>query len=260
MSRLAFSTLGCPGEPVERVVDLATRFGCAVELRCADGEPVSPAAPAAALREIRARFDDAGVPIACVATYVEVAAAAGDPVAAVARHAEIAEALGSPFLRVFGSFDGAPDPLPRAVDRLARAAARLADGPVEVLLETHDAFLRSAQIADILGQVGSDRVGVIWDVVNPWRAGEPPAQTAETLRPWLRHVQLKDVASPGDLTPVLPGEGAVPLAGVLAELDRIGYRGLLCLEWERAWYPHIPPLEAALEALARSLRCAPSPN
>ena len=47
-------------------------------------------------------------------------------------------------------------------------------------------------------QVGSDRVGAIWDVMHPWRFDEPIAVTAEAIAPYLRHVQVKDVASPTD--------------------------------------------------------------
>src|SRR4051812_38367547 len=118
MRRLAFSTLGCPGDPVERVVALAHRTGCTgVELRCTEGEPVTPTTPARVLREVRDRCGD--IEIVCVASYVEVARADDDPVTDLMRHVEIAEQLGSPYVRVFGG--GLHQ---RAVETLSEAAAR----------------------------------------------------------------------------------------------------------------------------------------
>ncbi|RFU86847.1 sugar phosphate isomerase/epimerase, partial [Streptomyces triticagri] len=141
----------------------------------------------------------------------------------------------------------------RAVRRLAAAAPLAAELGVDVLLETHDEFLTGAQVAEVLAEVDSPAVGAVWDAVNPWRAGEPPDRTATLLAPWLRHVQLKDVAGPADLRPVLPGRGVLPLSAVVEQLHRIGYRGWLSLEWERAWYPEAAPLDEALTAFHQQL-------
>lgn len=247
--RLAFSTLGCPGEPVEAVLDLAQRAGChGVELRCAEGEPVSPDTPAARLRDIRARFADAGVEVVCLASYVRVAAPDGDPAGDLLRHLEIAEQLGARHVRIFGGRDGQADPHSLAVERLRTAAPRLVDSPVTVLLETHDVFCSARAVAAVLREADSPGVGALWDVVNPWRVGESPCEAADALAPWLRHVQVKDVMATDDLVPVLPGRGNVPLGAVLTELDRLGYAAWLSLEWERAWFPEAPPLVEALDA------------
>ncbi|MFF4190165.1 sugar phosphate isomerase/epimerase family protein [Nonomuraea sp. NPDC001831] len=249
MNPLAFSTLGMPGAPAAEVVATAARYGCAaVELRCAEGELVAPDTPDAELRSIARTFAAAGIGIVAVCSYTRVARPDGDPVAEVLRHVEIAEALGSPYVRVFGGVEGQDDPAAAATRRLADVAGRLPDNGVDVLLETHDVFLTGQAVAGVLAGVGSPRVGALWDVVNPWRAGESAAATADALAPYLRHVQIKDAASPADLAPVLPGKGAVGVPDVLAELDRIGYAGFLALEWERAWYPDAAPVGEALAA------------
>lgn len=252
--RLAFSTLGCPGVPVPEVLALARTTGASgVELRCADGEPVPPDLPLARARGVRAQFADAGVSVVCLASYVRIAAPDDDPVRDLLRHIELAQELGSRFVRVFGGFDPRPDPVPVAAARLRQVADRIAGGPVTVLLETHDVFCAARAVASVLRQVDAPEVGALWDVVNPWRSGETAGQAAAALAPWLRHVQLKDVASTVDLAPVLPGQGVVPLAQVLCELDRLGYQGWLSLEWERAWFPQAPPLAEALAAVSRVL-------
>lgn len=255
MTRLAFSTLGVPGAPLEDVIALARDTGYSgVELRCAEGEPLRPDTPVAQARAIGKRFADAGITVVCVCSYVRVARPDGDPVTDVMRHVALAEALDAPFVRVFGAPEGQADDAPRrAVERLTAIGERL-DGPVSVVLETHDALLTGAIVGSILARVGSPRIGALWDCINPWRAGELPSATADALAPWLRHVQLKDAASPTDLAPVLPGTGAVPIAETLAQLDRIGYTGWLALEWERMWYPDAAPLADALAAFRALLQ------
>jgi len=254
--RLAFSTLGCPGDPVERIIDIARDASAgAVELRCCAGEPVFPDCDRATLHGVRSRLASAGLAVACLAGYAEVGGRV-DPLPALRWQVVAARELGAPYVRVFGSADGGPDARDLAIARLRTAAAAIDGTDVTILLETHDAFPTGAAVADILGEVGSAQVGAIWDVVNPWRNGEEPQETLTALGPWLRHVQLKDVSSPSDLTPVLPGAGAIPIRRVLGLLDDVGYDGWLSLEWERAWYPSIPPLPVALARLTAVLDSA----
>ncbi|MGW6494846.1 sugar phosphate isomerase/epimerase family protein [Nonomuraea angiospora] len=249
--RLAFSTLGCPGAPAEQVIELAREHGCeGIELRCAPGEILPPAAADAEARTVGARFAEAGIEIVCLASYVQVGMPGEE--AALARHLELARLAGASFVRVFGGDPDDPGVAAQAVTTLRAGAGSAARSGVRILLETHDAFLTGRAVAGVLDQVGSPHVRALWDVVNPWRAGEPPAVTAEALRPWLAHVQVKDVASVTDLAPVLPGAGAVPLDAFAGELARLGYGGWTSLEWEAAWYPQAAPLYEALSAF-RSL-------
>ncbi|MFP4542201.1 MAG: sugar phosphate isomerase/epimerase family protein, partial [Opitutales bacterium] len=99
---------------------------------------------------------------------------------------------------------------------------------------------------------------ILWDAHHTFhKAGEAIAETWERIRPFVRHVHFKDsVAEPNeinDYTLALPGEGRFPLAELFHLLRRDGYRGAVCLEWERKWQPWSPPLSAALEGLARTL-------
>ncbi len=255
-AQLAFSTLGCPGDPIERVLAIARASGArGLELRCFPGEPVAPGAPDHTLRRVRDEAAANEVSVVCLASYVEVGAV-DDPVAQLLWHVAAARELGAPFVRVFGAADGDPGTLERSISVLRFAARQIQGSGVAVLLETHDSFPTGAAVAEVLREVDSPDVGVIWDVVNPWRHGESPGTTVENLRPWLRHVQLKDIATAGDLKPVLPGDGSVPLGPILHLLDDIGYDGWLSLEWEKAWHPTIPPLEVALARLSHVLERA----
>ncbi|NGO74746.1 sugar phosphate isomerase/epimerase [Streptomyces sp. YC504] len=250
MNRLAFSTLGCPGAPVGYVADLAGRHGCGgIELRCADGEILPPDATHEHAGTVGRQLADAGIDVICLASYVQVGARAPATGEVLQRHLELAGAAGAPYLRVFGGDPDDSGAADLAAERLAGAVEFAADTGVRILLETHDAFLTGRAVADVLHRAGNPpQLGALWDVVNPWRVGESLADTAAALTGLLTHVQLKDVASPQDLAPVLPASGAVPLEAFRRLLDEIGYSGWFSLEWEAAWYPQAAPLDQALSA------------
>jgi fatty-acyl-CoA synthase len=66
--------------------------------------------------------------------------------------------------------------------------------------------------------------------------GEKPATTYENLKPWIRHIHLKDSVLEGDHTRyVLPGYGDLPLTDVIGLLQEGGYAGFYSLEWIKRW-------------------------
>jgi sugar phosphate isomerase/epimerase len=242
---LAFSTLGCSGLPLADVVTLAQSTGwTGLELRVAPDEPVHVGLSAAERAAARAALS--GVELLAIASYIKVANNAisdEDCIADALAHAALAADLGAPYLRVFPGGTEGDDAA--AVRRLSAVADRLPDG-VSILLETHDSHPRGVDIARVLSQVDSDRVGAIWDVLHPWRFDEPIAVTAEAIAPYLRHVQVKDVRSPTERTPLPLGRGTVPLAELYDTLRDLDYTGYLSLEWESKWHPEAVPLAEAL--------------
>jgi sugar phosphate isomerase/epimerase len=247
---LAFSTLGCSGMPLADVVELARSSGwLGLELRAADDEPVHVGLSPEERLAARALLESGGVTVLAVASYVKVARGeVGDDecVAEALAHAELARDLGAPFVRLFpGAEEPGVEADARAVRRLNAIAARLPEG-VAVLLETHDSHPQGVDIARVLSQVSGD-VGAIWDVMHPWRTGEPISVTKDVLAPYLRHVQVKDVLSPDERTPLPLGRGAIPLAEFYAALRELGYQGWMALEWESKWHPEAVPLAEALK-------------
>jgi sugar phosphate isomerase/epimerase len=247
--KLAFSTLGCSGLPLPDVVRLAQDTGwLGVELRAADDEPIHIGLSAG--ERAAARETLVGVSALCVASYVKVAAEGDDDacVADALAHAELAKDLGIPAVRVFpGADQPGDDADERAVRRLRAIAERLPEG-VQIWLETHDSHPRGVDVARILQRVGDERVRAIWDVLHPWRFGEPLTVTAAALAPYLAHVQVKDVLSPTERTPLPLGQGTVPLRDAIELLRREAYDGWLSLEWESKWHPEAGPLREALIA------------
>ncbi|WP_460492549.1 sugar phosphate isomerase/epimerase family protein [Dactylosporangium cerinum] len=185
-SRLAFSTLGCPGTPLSEVAALALRTGWhGLELRSAPDEPVhiglSATGRQAAVETL------GGLATLCIASYVKVASGQVSDeqcVSDLLAEAGLAADLGARAVRVFpGGDDGHGDA--RAIARLRAVAPRLPGG-VEIWLETHDSHPRGEDVVRVLSQVRDPRVRAIWDVRHPWAAGESVADTAKALAPGSR--------------------------------------------------------------------------
>lgn len=207
--KLAFSTLGVPGLPLPEVLRLAVAHGYhGVELRAHPEEPVHPGLGPDARAEAAAGFKAAGVEILGLAGYPRVAAPGDDePVIQEIRElVDLAHDLGAPFVRVFpGGADDDADAI--AARRLGTAAEHAADLGVRILLETHDSHPTGADALRVLGPVGHRQVGALWDVMHTWLGGEQPLESYAALAPYLGYVQVKDIASAEDRTPLALGAG-----------------------------------------------------
>ncbi|MEU0134793.1 sugar phosphate isomerase/epimerase family protein [Streptomyces sp. NPDC006296] len=248
--KLAFSTLGVPGMPVADVVRLAAGHGYqGVELRAHPEEPVHPGLGSHERASVVAEFERGGVEVLTVAGYVKAAAAGDDaPVLAeLAGLVELARDLGARYVRVFPG-GGGQDPAESdaiAARRLGAAAPHAADLGVRILLETHDSHRAGADVARVVGTVGHGRIGAVWDVLHTWLAGEEPAASHAVLAPHLGYVQVKDVASAEDTTPLALGAGVLPLQACLDLLDQDDW---VCWEYEKRWYPQAAALPELLAA------------
>lgn len=236
--------------PVADVVRLASANGYeGVELRAHPEEPVHPGLTRAERALVADEFKRGGVEILTVAGYVRVAAEGEDePVlAALAELVELAHDLGAANVRVFpggGDLDPAEaDAI--AARRLGAAAPYAADMDVRILLETHDSHRAGADVARVAGTVGHGRIGAIWDVMHTWLAGEDPAASHAVLAPHLGYVQVKDIASAEDTTPLALGAGVLPLQECL---DTPAADGWVCWEYEKRWYAGAAELPELLAA------------
>ncbi|MYR94040.1 TIM barrel protein [Streptomyces sp. SID8374] len=248
--KLAFSTLGVPGMPVAEVVRLAAEHGYrGVELRAHPEEPVHPGLSSLERADVVEAFKAAGVEILTVAGYVQVASEGDDEAvsAELAELVKLARDLGARYVRVFpGGGDQDPaDADATAARRLGSAAPAAADMGVSILLETHDTHRAGADVARIVGTVGHPRIGAIWDVLHTWLSGEEPSASHAVLAPHLGYVQVKDVASADDLTPLPLGAGVLPLADCLEPLAPETW---VCWEYEKRWHPGAAELPGLLSA------------
>jgi sugar phosphate isomerase/epimerase len=251
--KLAFSTLRVPGLPLPDVLRLATAHGYhGVELRAHPEEPVHPGLDAGRRADVAGEFKAAGVELLGLAGYAKVAAPGDDgPVIDEIRGLlDLAHDLGAPYVRVFPGAD--PEQSREAADaiaarRLGTAAEHAADAGVRILLETHDSHRTGADAIRILGLVGHRHVGALWDVMHTWLGGEQPSETYAALAPYLGYIQVKDIASATDTTPLPLGTGVLPLTECVEVLSRHGWDGWLCWEYEKRWHEDAAPLEGLLD-------------
>ncbi|MEV0205690.1 MULTISPECIES: sugar phosphate isomerase/epimerase family protein [unclassified Streptomyces] len=246
--RLAFSTLGVPGLPVTDVIHLAAANGYhGVELRAHPEEPVHPGLDLAQRADVASEFKAGGIELLGLAGYARVAAPGDDgPVIEEIRALlDLARDLGAPYVRVFPGADHEQtteraDAV--AARRLGTAAEYAADLGVRILLETHDSHRTGAAAMRVLGLVGHRHVGALWDVMHTWLGGEQPSESYAALSPYLGYVQVKDIASPTDTTPLPLGAGVLPLTDCIEVLSRNNWDGWLCWEYEKRWYENAAPL------------------
>jgi sugar phosphate isomerase/epimerase len=262
---LAFSTLGCPKWEWKKILDFAAQHGFAgIELRGLEGNldlPTHPVFAADRIEQTKREMHASNLKIACVSSsvnlYVEDPVKRTKELGDARRFIDLASALGSPCVRVFGGKDESDkSPAPDAETK-ARVAAGLRElgkyaGPrnVTVILESHDHFTSSATLKDVLSQVDSENVGLLWDAYHTFADGhEDPELTVRELGKWIRHTHLKDSADTSEHY-VLVGRGTVPIQRQISALRAIGYNGFFCFEWEKLWHPDLADPEIAIADFA----------
>ena len=149
------------------------------------------------------------------------------------RFIDLAAALESPYVRVFGGqADSDKSPLPDAETK-ARVPAGLRElgeyagsRNVTVIIESHDHFMASATLKDVLQQADSEHVALLWDAHHTFTtSNEDPEFTVRQLGKWIRHTHLKDSVGGGeDRKYVLTGRGNVPIYRQIQALRSIEYK------------------------------------
>jgi len=109
------------------------------------------------------------------------------------------------------------------------------DAGVTMLLESEPSVnsVNIQLLVDFLKKVNRKSVQAVYDPGNevadvnaPW----PYPTGYELLKPYLRHVHVKDLKRGAEMTPVPLGEGDVDFHGIFAALKRDGYDGWVSLE------------------------------
>lgn len=262
---LAWSTLGSPGWSFEHTVAQAAASGyTALEVRMLDGEIIPSALPAERRRQMKAVLRQHNLQI--IGLGLSTRFSSPDPVERKAnvdelrRYLELANELEAPMVRTFGGNVIKGETLAQTIDWVAQG---LSDGVataeaqgVTIVLETHDAFCRGAEVAQVLAQVDSPAVAAVWDIHHPYRMGEALAETWELIGPRVKHVHIKDgiKQADGSWRLVLLGQGELPCQAAIQLLYANGYRGYLSAEWEKKWHPEIEEPEVAMPQHAQVMR------
>ncbi len=257
------STLGCPDLTLEAVCQLAaSRDMHALEIRSLAGRMDLPAyldevhrTPEAVQKILRAHKQEI---ITLNSSFTLISAAEKDR-NELLEFARWAEALNVPYIRIFG---GGKITEPLSADDLKGIVENLnwwyktrreKGWTTQIAIETHSGF-SSASRCLLLQEAVQQPLDIVWDTHHTWKlGGESPRQSWDQFSRMIRLVQIKDsISVPSGNHPytyVLPGAGEFPAQEVFALLKESHYQGFISLEWERQWYPSLPPLEQAMDAL-----------
>jgi len=262
---ISFSTLACPDWDLDTIIARAVKYGYdAVDFRVLRREMQLWKLPefSSDVAATRQKLRDAGLALSGFSSSAQMfatsAAKRAEHLQTVARYGELCGLLDVEYIRVFGGkLDGTP--LEEAIDASVEALEQMSDAarPGTVVVETHDDWANSHNLAMVLAKASADNVFALWDLYHPYRlAGESPRETYDNIGRLTRYTHVKE-SKPipgGGFAPVLPGEGDTPLAEMVGLLKAGGYSGYLTLEWEKLWHPDIADADVALPAYAALLR------
>jgi len=253
--KLSFCTLGCPNWKIPQIVENAAKLGYhGVELRGVAGEHIGPDEPAASRADIRKRFADAGLQVACIMGYSKFtspdAAERQTQVDIAKKMLDVAKDVGCGRVRFFGGVRGDATldaALGYAADGLKKVADHAVKTGVLAVLETHDDWCIGANTARLVRTVDSPGLGICWDYSNSFFF-EPTRDTFAAIKGSIKHVHSKDAYrdAAGKVIACLPGKGQVDSRLALSLLKEAGYDGWVSFEWEKKWEPHLEEPEVAL--------------
>ena len=242
-----FSTLGCGELDLEDVLELAVRRRMpAVELRTLGGRNALPQyfeTRYGTPERLRDAVGAAPVRIVSLDSSCNAIDTTVEDRAEVRALAPWAKAVGAIAIRVFDGGERGDQAELSSMQSLFDWWQELDVAP-ELIVETHDVLARPAVLQQFIEQY--PRIGILWDTHHTWKAGgEAPSVTWSKLRGRSRHLHVKDSIPSGGYVP--PGAGTFPFGELINTLLSDAFDGVLSLEWERHWYPELPPIEEALD-------------
>jgi len=265
---IAFSTLACPTWEWMKILDYAAAHNfSAVELRGLQGNfdlPTHAAFASGQLAQSKRDIAAHNLRIACVSSSAHMdessAAKRTKELSDAKRFIDLAASIAAPYVRVFGTnpeSDAHAIPSEDVKKRVAASMRELGEyaGPrsVTVIIESHDNFVTSPALSDVFQEANSEHVALLWDAHHTWADGkEEPEFTVSKVGKWIRHTHLKDsVAATPERRYVLTGRGDGPIKRQVALLQKMGYQGYYCFEWEKAWHPELEDPEIAIADYSR---------
>lgn len=244
--KLSFTTWVCPEWTVAAIVDgMQTYKYEGVELRIGKGHlhGVELDSPADYLASVRKQFDDANLAVSCIATSFVLSspdvAERQKTAAGIKQCLRMADAIGAPYIRVFAGDVPAGLEVTGVIDYISESLSECTDFAEKekiramVLVETHGALSHSKYATEVMSQVYSPKLGILWDVLHPIRVLESVEETYDAICDAVKHVHIHDCAfneGRTKLVPCEPGQGFIPLAQIIDLLKAGNYRGYLSLE------------------------------
>jgi sugar phosphate isomerase/epimerase len=263
--KLTLSTLGCPDWTLDTICNQAREYGFeGVDFRGLLEEVDVTRTPQFTdrIEQTTSKLETAGLATSALSSSITVCSAADaeENLAAAERYITAAQKLNAPYVRVFGSGDADAHTLTELAAVGGKTMEKILSLPgadeVTWLVETHDNWTESDDCRLLLEHLPDD-VDILWDVGHTSRVGgEDPSETLAAIGDDIVYVHLKDAvydpshpdAMDDGWRYVLPGEGELPLAAALTELDDRGYDGWLMYEHEKRWHPELSDPDVAYGA------------
>lgn len=109
---------------------------------------------------------------------------------------------------------------------------RAAKRGVRVLIEPEPGLLveNSAQFLALFENLDPECFGLNFDIGHFFCAGEECASLITQLKDYIHHYHLEDIAASREHVHLMPGEGAIDIAGVLRAIEATGYKGFITVE------------------------------
>ncbi len=240
MAKLAFITDEAT-QSLDEAIAFALEYGLdGVELRSVEDTPVDRI-PLPVLRQYRRRLEEAHLAVCDLASSFFKCRPEQAPaeMEKLARLCDAADALDCENIRGFAFFAGPDGPAvtDRTLALFAPALALVKSRRKRLLLEADPSVNTTshAALAALLARLDDGAAGAIYDPGNDLYdpSGETPWPDGyEAVRPWIRHIHIKDAVRDADGAArcVRVGDGAVDYPGLLRALRRDGYDGWLSLE------------------------------
>lgn len=262
--KICFSTLACPEWDWPMMMASAHDLGFdGIELRGVANEvylPQSPDFQGERLQKTKAELARLGlqIPILSTGAVLGRAESYDSALQEIEDYLILAAEMNVPYLRVLG--DAGPEPA--ATDEelvkkgLATALPWAEAKGCTLLLETNGIYAESGKMLALMSTLAHPSLGVLWDIHHPYRFyNEPVAETYGRLKPYIRHLHLKDsVVSDGQIRYKMFGRGDMPIREVLRLLHDDRFDGFLSLEWVRRWLPNLESPDMALPQYITTIR------
>ncbi|MBC7288929.1 MAG: sugar phosphate isomerase/epimerase [Armatimonadetes bacterium] len=245
--KVSFMTWACPDWDLNQILAAAVRWGYdGVEPRAEANQNhgIEITTTKKEREIIRRQFADMGIEISCIATSRTYAFAdeadRRDSIDLTKKFVELAADLGCPNLRVFGGVT--PEGVSRedAQKMVAEALAELgpvaAENNVVICLETHDDYSLADWAAATVKMADAPGLGIVWDVMHPYRNGQTIQQAFEAVKDLVRHCHVHDGkrppnGGPGGWDLTLMGTGDIPHDEAVRLLASINFDGHLSGEY-----------------------------
>lgn len=261
--KYSVSTLAFPGYKVEEGLRISSKIGLdGVDIRVEEDEHIPVGLAVEERKRLLKYASSLGLVFPGVYGYVGENLVSANPrirdeeINSIKAYVDLAVDLRAEYVRLF---PGTPERTEENIQRFVRSCRKVAnyalDKDVVVGLENHGELAHEGKLCRrLIEEIGLDNVKIIFDPANLQRFGLDPVKEGREMWDYIGYIHLKDWKWKDrkriELQAVLVGEGEVNISGVIDLVQKRGYEGWLCLEYEKKWHPELPDPE---QGLSRSL-------